>query len=88
MENVALSEKVINEIKAGRKISAIKLLREEQGIGLKEAKVLIESHINQNAEVKEAFEANQPAGLSQERVLQLVVIIIVLLVVYYFYQKQ
>jgi len=39
-----LSPEVIAEINADRKISAIKLLREQQGIGLKEAKEIVDAY--------------------------------------------
>jgi ribosomal protein L7/L12 len=40
--NISPSQIVYNHIKEGRKIEAIKILREETGIGLKEAKEFIE----------------------------------------------
>ena len=43
---------VITEIRAGRKVTAIKRLREHQGIGLKEAKELVDS-----------YEKNHPSSL-------------------------
>lgn len=87
MEEKVFSEQVVNEIKAGRKIKAIKLLRAEQGVGLKKAKEMIEAYMQDHAEVKEAFEENQETGFSQERVLQLLVVIILLLIGYYFYHQ-
>ena len=42
---INLPEDVIAEIEANRKISAIKLLRDQQGIGLNEAKELVDDYI-------------------------------------------
>jgi len=47
----ALSSEVIEAIERGNKIEAIKLLRESTGLGLKEAKDIID-----------AYEDNRPAG--------------------------
>lgn len=73
---------VLEALKNGRKIQAIKQLRNDSALGLKEAKELIEAYVNEHAEVKEAFEANKPSGLSQEHTLQIIIIVIVLIVVY------
>ena len=60
-------EKFSNEVEAalysGRKIEAIKLLREEKSIGLKEAKELIDSYIESNTELQEKLKQSQ-AGSS------------------------
>lgn len=50
----SLSEAVVAAIRQGRKIEAIKLLREETGLGLKESK-----------EAVEAYEHRHPAMASQ-----------------------
>lgn len=39
---------VVNAILAGRKIEAIKLLREARGLGLKDAKHAVDAYIRQN----------------------------------------
>ena len=39
---------VIAEIQANRKVSAIKLLRAHEGIGLKEAKKIVDAYINKH----------------------------------------
>lgn len=87
MENNQLDKQVFNvkvteAIKSGKKIQAIKLLRNETGLGLKEAKEAIEAYIEDNAELKEAMNANNTDGLSQERVVHVVIVLIVLFVVY------
>lgn len=41
-----IPREVIAEIEANRKVSAIKLLRSHQGIGLKEAKEIVDAYAN------------------------------------------
>lgn len=84
MENnkQVFSIKVIEAIKSRRKLEAIKLLRNETGLGLKEAKEAIEAYIENNAELKEAMNANKTSGLSQETIVQFIIVLIVLFVVY------
>ena len=74
------TQAVIDEIKQGKKIQAIKLLREEKGVGLKEAKIAVETYISTHPEIKEAFESNTSEGLSQERMLQIVILVIAIAV--------
>ena len=47
-ETSNLPAEVVNAILAGRKIEAIKLLREARGIGLKEAKHAVDAYIREN----------------------------------------
>ena len=75
------TQAVIDEIKQGKKIQAIKLLREENGVGLKEAKIAVETYISTHPEIKEAFESNTSEGLSQERMLQIIILVIAIAVV-------
>jgi len=46
--NIELEQEVITAIQSGRKIDAIKRLRELRGIGLKESKDLVDSYCSQN----------------------------------------
>ena len=80
--NHALPKEVIEVMKSGRKIEAIKLLRNETGLGLKEAKESVEAYLENHAAIKEAFNANKPSGLSQENSLRIIILLIVLVVVY------
>ena len=43
-----LSDDVIASIRSGKKIEAIKRLREEQGLGLKEAKQLVDAYVREH----------------------------------------
>lgn len=80
--SIAMSKEVIEAIISGRKIQAIKLLREEKGFGLKEAKEAVDAHIDNNADIKEAFNANQASGSSIGGAIKIAILIIVLLVLY------
>jgi len=44
----SFSDAVVAAIRNGRKIDAIKLLREESGLGLKEAKEAVEAFVDRN----------------------------------------
>lgn len=47
-ESPQLPAEVVNAIHAGRKIEAIKLLREARGLGLKDAKHAVDAYIRKN----------------------------------------
>jgi hypothetical protein len=47
-EKIELDEKALEEIMNGRKVRAIKILRETKGIGLKEAKVIGDTYCREN----------------------------------------
>jgi ribosomal protein L7/L12 len=81
-DGILFTKDVLDEIKSGRKVQAIKLLRHNSGLGLKEAKESIEAYIENNAEVKEAFDSTRSSGLSQENILHIIILLVVLLAVY------
>lgn len=45
---IEMPEDVVAEIKANRKVTAIKLLRKHLGVGLKEAKEIVDEYMEQN----------------------------------------
>ncbi len=47
-EKISLEDEVVQQILAGRKVAAIKALRNLRGIGLKESKQLVELYAQQN----------------------------------------
>ena len=71
-----LPDQVIGQIRAGRKIQAIKLLREAQGIGLKEAKDAVDAYMLANPSPQ------QPKSSSNG----LVLIVVLSLIAYLAYQ--
>lgn len=48
-ESVEFEPEVLTALNAGRKIDAIKALRSLRGIGLNEAKVLVDRYVDENA---------------------------------------
>lgn len=55
---MTLSPEAIAAIKAGRKIEAIKLVREQQNLGLKEAKARVEAYIDSQPALKAEMQAS------------------------------
>ncbi len=62
---IELPEEVVAEIEANRKVTAIKLLRKDTGIGLKEAKELVDAHIEQNPPVAAPSVAKTDTGIGR-----------------------
>ncbi len=81
-DDIIFTNEVLDAIKNGRKIQAIKLLRQERGLDLKDAKEAIEAYVENNAEIKEAFDANKTSGFTQETILKIVILLIIFLLVY------
>jgi ribosomal protein L7/L12 len=79
---IGFTNEIIEAIKNGKKIEAIKLLRTGTGLGLKEAKEAVEAYLENNSELKEAFNANKSGGLSQENSLRIIILILVLILAY------
>ncbi len=74
---IQLDSEVIDAIEAGQKIQAIKVLRSQTGIGLKEAKNTVENYIVENG-LTEKYENNSLSGFS--------IIFIILVLAYVFYR--
>jgi ribosomal protein L7/L12 len=79
---IGFTNEIIEAIKNGKKIEAIKLLRTGTGLGLKEAKEAVEAYLENNSELKEAFNVNKSGGLSQENSLRIIILILVLILAY------
>lgn len=79
-----LPPEVIDAIRSGRKVEAIKLLREARGLGLANAKVLVDRAAREYGPRKPipSF-ADQPQGLSQ--LVKSLVMVFIVVAVYYFY---
>ncbi len=70
---------VVDAIRRGRKIEAIKALREVQQLSLKQAKHAVEKYIRDNPSVAESYQASRPdSGIGR-----LLIIVIVLFALYY-----
>lgn len=79
-----LPSKVIQAIEQGRKIEAIKILREETGLGLANAKVLVDRAYRTHGPRKLA-----PGAISEEsgvaKLAKSVFLVMILIGFYYFY---
>ena len=65
-----LSEAVITAIQSGRKIDAIKIFREETGLGLKEAKHAIDAYVRRHPAM-----ASQTAAKTETQFGRLLVVV-------------
>jgi len=54
--SIEASESVLNHLRKGSKIGAIKKYREETGMGLKDSKEAVEKMIDENPEIKKEME--------------------------------
>lgn len=57
-----LPPEAVAALNAGRKIEAIKIVREQQGIGLKEAKELVEGYLAVHPEIGAQLEQSRALG--------------------------
>ena len=68
---------VLEALNQGRKVEAIKMLRDEEGLGLREAKERVEAHLASNPGVRDATVV-RPAGAGRWMALVLVVALLAL----------
>jgi hypothetical protein len=78
------SQAVKNAVNAGRKIDAIKLYREETGVGLKEAKHAIDFLAMKSTPTTDNSDMSEP-GSGGASAIKLVVLIIVLVGAYKYF---
>ena len=62
---VSVSEKALEFLREGKKIDAIKVVREETGLGLKDSKELVEKVLEENSEVNQLYSAQSRAGVKK-----------------------
>lgn len=67
-----LPDSITHAILAGRKIDAIKQLRQRYNLGLKEAKHVVDEYIAENGE--ELGEEPQTVGITIERIVLLIIV--------------
>ena len=79
--NMGMSAEVLDAIGKNRKIEAIKLLREERGIGLKEAKEIVDRYIEAQPPA-----ASSPAGNADSGLGRIVLVAFVLIAAYVAYR--
>lgn len=64
MDPSRLDSAVVNLLKENRKIAAIKLLREKEDLGLKEAKQAVDSYLSEHPELVPTRRANTSRSFS------------------------
>lgn len=79
MNKTTLPEAAVVALTNGRKIEAIKIVRQEQQLGLKEAHDLVNQYIQKNPYLRENLNNSSTGGL-----IHLIAFIVVLVVVLYF----
>ena len=79
-----LPDEVLNAIREGRKVEAIKVLREKTGLGLANAKVLVDQAWRDHGPARPIPNfADQPSG--QGRLVASLVLLLMLAAIWYFY---
>lgn len=73
---IELPADVIAEIESNRKVNAIKLLRSQQGIGLKEAKQIVDSYMEKHPSGSRLGPAESEGGIGRIFVLVIGVFVI------------
>lgn len=76
----------IAALRRGNKIEAIKLVREERNIGLKEAKDAVEDHVKTQPDLQSAL-ANAQGEAKRSAVVWIAVLVGLAVLAYYFYAK-
>ncbi len=76
MQRVTLSPSATQALEQGSKIEAIKIVRKEQNIGLKEAKDLVEHFLEQNPLINERLQTSASGSLGLVMLVALVITVI------------
>lgn len=85
---VTLTKEALAAIENGNLIQAIKQVRIDTGLGLKESKDAVEAYLNSHADVKEKFLANKAvASITQEQVIHVVIVVAALMIGYWLFWK-
>ena len=82
----ALSAAAISALHQGDKIEAIKIVREERNIGLKEAKDAVDAFVRSQPSLQSSFAAAQ-SGAKRTALLWLAGIVVVAVLAYFFLNK-
>ncbi len=75
--NIKISENVLSLLRKGKKIDAIKVLRQETGLGMKDSKEMVEKVLSENTEVNEIYSAN-----TKEAVRKFFFVVSILILIY------
>lgn len=83
---VQISKKAIETIKKGNKIEAIKIVREESSLDLKEAKQVIDGYINEHPEIKQDMKDKVTFDMPSSTSITIVVSIMLAVCYFVFYK--
>lgn len=78
-----LSSRAVDAIKCGNKLEAIKIIREESTLGLKEAKALVDDYLSTHPDLKAALKQKQVTALSLSNIALIVIVICAAIAAYY-----
>jgi ribosomal protein L7/L12 len=85
-DSIALTRVAIAAIESGHLIQAIKIIRIDTGLGLKESKELVEAYLTSHPAIKEKFQANRTTvKITQETVIHMIIVMAGLAVAYWIY---
>jgi ribosomal protein L7/L12 len=80
-KNITVSENVLSFLRKGKKNDAIKVLRQETGLGMKDSKEMVEKVLSENSEVNELYSAYTKEGV--RKFLFVVSILILIYLIFY-----
>ena len=83
MDQTEFTEEIVQDVVAGRKVEAIKRLREHTGMGLKEAKHAIE-HLERELRADETVTPTMQEEGGAEGVIRIIVAVAALAAIYWF----
>lgn len=84
--NPSLSAAAMSALHEGNKIKAIKIVREERNIGLKEAKDAVEAFVRSQPSLQSSFEAAR-SGANRNALLWIVGVVVIALLAYFLLRK-
>ena len=80
---MTIPSEAIDALRRGNKIEAIKLTREQTGLGLKESKDAVEQVLASDAAIREAYQARAPKG--QGCLPVIIVLLLMFAALYYWF---
>lgn len=83
-QQFSVSDEVLAAVDAGRKIEAIKILREESGLGLKDAKQVIDA-VTRERRSDPVIAAGMVEEGGAESVIKMIVVIAIILGAYFYF---
>lgn len=85
---IQLPSAAIAALERGSKIEAIKHVRESQGVGLKEAKEIVEAYIDGNPDMRQRMHSANSASAGGAIRLLLLLAAVAIIIYYYFFSAR